>query len=319
MIRSLWKWVRSLFRPGQKENWTIIVFCIVMATVFWFFNALNKNYDAQINYPVSFNIPNDSTIIVTKPLPQQMRLSVSGGGWTLLRKTFWFNIQPIEITINSPEDDYISGNTLTPAIQEVIADLRLREVLTDSLQIHIEKKVAKKLRVNLDSLGVSLAENHLITSPIYKSTDSVEIIGPESIISNWQENFLISINENNIDNDFSGLIDLRKYESSLTNIKPNKISVRFEVDQFEKTTRNFTVRTKNFPANKNLQDSTIAVQFSAPKEYLKNADSIPISIIANYRKRNKQDSTVIPEVEAFGQPLMNVQPDSTKIKIIDIK
>ena len=78
------KWFPTI---GIKENWKVILLSIIGAATFWFFNALNKNYDARISYPLSFSFDRDSVIVV-EPLAEEVKIDVTSGGWNLLRKTF---------------------------------------------------------------------------------------------------------------------------------------------------------------------------------------------------------------------------------------
>ena len=71
--------ILNIFRFNRR-NWRAVVLCVFAATIFWFFNALNKSYTTNINFPLSFDYDRDNFVPV-RNLPAQVRLNVTGNGW----------------------------------------------------------------------------------------------------------------------------------------------------------------------------------------------------------------------------------------------
>lgn len=116
-IKEIFSWIGSLFSSSKKESWRVILLCLLAGTTFWLLNALNKNYNTKINYPIRFLLDNADSVVIVKELPEKVEIDVSGGGWNLLRKTYWFNINPITIPLNNPTQiNYILGSSLEPII-----------------------------------------------------------------------------------------------------------------------------------------------------------------------------------------------------------
>ena len=67
----------------NRRNWKAVVLCMFTATIFWFFNALNKTYTTNINFPLDFEFDRQNFIPV-KGLPQFVRLNVleTGGSFS---------------------------------------------------------------------------------------------------------------------------------------------------------------------------------------------------------------------------------------------
>jgi hypothetical protein len=55
----------------NKKNWKAVVLCVFAAMIFWFFNALNKNYTTNISFPIAFDY-NDNVYIPIRPLPSEV-------------------------------------------------------------------------------------------------------------------------------------------------------------------------------------------------------------------------------------------------------
>ncbi len=107
------------------NNWKVVLLSIIGATTFWFFNALNKDYDARISYPIEFQFDRDSVVIM-QPLPTTLSIDVSSGGWNLLRKTFWFNVTPIQIVLENPtEIGFYTRNSLMPIVSDQLDELKI--------------------------------------------------------------------------------------------------------------------------------------------------------------------------------------------------
>ena len=87
----------------NKKNWKAVVLCIFTATVFWFFNALNKDYTTTISFPLAFDYDRDRFIPV-EPLPRDVRINVTGIGWNLFRRSTRVKVPPLVIPLDRPAD-----------------------------------------------------------------------------------------------------------------------------------------------------------------------------------------------------------------------
>ncbi|MDH5597977.1 MAG: hypothetical protein OEY34_02570, partial [Cyclobacteriaceae bacterium] len=70
----------SFLKFDKSDNWKIVVLCLVTATIFWFFNALNKNYSANIKYPIEFLYDKDLYQAIEIP-PEDVLINLEGVGW----------------------------------------------------------------------------------------------------------------------------------------------------------------------------------------------------------------------------------------------
>ena len=119
----------------NKKNWKAVVLCIFTATVFWFFNALNKEYTTTISFPLEFDYNRDRYIPV-KPLPQDVRINVTGIGWNLFRRSAQVKVPPLVIPLDRPTDvQKIVGSTLPAFFANQLGDFQINFVITDTLHI----------------------------------------------------------------------------------------------------------------------------------------------------------------------------------------
>lgn len=292
--KSILKGLKRLI-TSDKNNWKVVALCVAGATTFWFFNALNKDYATRMNYPVEF-VFDEEGVVVVEELPEQVSIVISGGGWNLLRKTVWFNISPIQILLENPtSQNYITKASLTSIIADQLNEVRLNYVVTDTLYLNIESKESKKVALTIDSAGISLESSFRIVSPIRVQPDSAVFTGPASFINELADSILLYVPYKELNKSFDDVIDLGQLESEKIQVEPEEIRVSFEVARFSRQNKLVPIRPLNFPADSSvfLADTTGVVSFTVREDSVQQVQDARFELIADYRTRNRQDSTVL--------------------------
>lgn len=116
MTLSDFRKIKDVFdRENIKSNRKLVIymFFVGLATIFWFLNALSKEYTTTVNYPVSYSdFP--SKKILSNELPSRLRLTVRAYGFDLLRyKLSFFQ------SINFPVNEY-TNNRLEKSDENII-------------------------------------------------------------------------------------------------------------------------------------------------------------------------------------------------------
>ena len=121
--------------PGKKRKrgqGSILLFCILIATLLWFLRALENQYVTQINHPVRFkNLPDDYVLL--HPLPNRLTLDVEALGFSILRHNWNFSKTPLYIDFNDLKPvmprkkagfrDTVSINGFTKNFSESFGDI----------------------------------------------------------------------------------------------------------------------------------------------------------------------------------------------------
>ena len=305
----------SLIAKIRIRNWKIVILCVIGATTFKLFNALNKNYTTTIHYPVAF-VYNTTGTVVMERLPEDILINVSGGGWNLFRKTLAFNVPPLQIQLEKPtEIGKIAGATLVPVITDQIKNFQLNYVVTDSLNINIEEKVAKTVQLIIDSTQIQLEENYFLVSPVRISPDTATIYGPKSIMDTIKSSFYLSTPSDPADRSFNNQLSVQMLYPSLMEVMPKAAQVSFEVSEFEPRTYNVPIRFKNFPNDSaiHVKQTTILVSAMINKDEAVNEDSIRnhFEVVADYNLMHGSDSTIRPILTKIPESVRQVALDST--------
>lgn len=293
---------------------------VLAAATFWFFNSLNKSYEARLSYPVTFEFDRDSVVIV-KPLPDEVRIDVSSGGWNLLRKTFWFSVEPLVIALDNPtEVKFLTRNSLFDIIKEQLSDLNLNRVVTDTLFISIEPKVEKKVKVVVDSLTIPLARGFRVVDSISYQPDSVVISGPYSLMSRFPDTWLLDFDRNDISGNFERTLDVPLTDKKIMSAYPKSVTVSFTAEEFVRDSVQVEVQSISFPATYRgkeifLKDSLVYIFYTIRSSDAKKVVDSLFSVAADFKMYQRRDSSVTPMILYRPSEVFELEmvPESLKV------
>lgn len=282
---------------NSLNSWKVVLLSLLGATTFWFFNELNKEYTTRLIYPLQFNFDRENVVLM-QPLPESIKVDVSGGGWNLLRRTFiLFNPTPLTIELDNPTlIRFYSRSTLLPVVRDQLSELKVNYLMTDTLYFHIEEKLSKKVAVQIDSAAIQMREDYRIISAMTTSLDSVEFIGPKSFIDSLQSPFVIRILEKSIDDDFDENIDIPLADEDVIEAIPDEIQVDFEVERFDRLAVAVPFDKLNFPEDSSALPTIdqIEVNFTVPRSERKDYQASDFGITVDFNLLDEKDSTIFP-------------------------
>jgi len=279
------------------------------AAIFWFFNALNKDYDTTLGYPVDWQFDSEEYIVIDE-LPERIRINVNGLGWSLLRASLGFKVKPVAILLNNPAaNKKIAGVSLTNRVDDELEELQLNYILDDTLAINIDNRGSRSFGVYIDSTNISLAENYRIVSPISYDIDLLELEGPISLINtNPSDSFVISIKTQQLNSDFDEQLDFEIERPELFLFRPKSTHVTFSVAEFVHAERQVIINQIGFPEGGEtmLKDTTCTVQFVVRKDLEPSVVADSFMISANYTEINNLDSTLILKIQKIPPDVLDV-------------
>ena len=298
--QKIWRAISNFLLPAKKQkNWKVIVLCVVGATTFWFFNALGKEYTTRIDYPIAFTLKLDSIVIV-RPLPAEIQLDVTSGGWDLFRNRLSFNLEPLVIDLEKPlETKFMERSTLLPILAGQLDQMQIKYVVTDTIFFDIEPKTSKYIALTVDSTRIPLAQPYRIVSPIVVRPDSMRITGNKSLIDSLRSPWYISLNIDEVAADFNQTVSLNiGGPNSLLTYAPQAVEVSFQVEPYIFSSYELPIKSAGFPNDSTyrLSQDTAEVSFVIRESYLPRlADSL-FTISCNFDNLNRTDSTLFLRV-----------------------
>ncbi|WP_111670877.1 YbbR-like domain-containing protein [Algoriphagus litoralis] len=313
---------KSSGRISSKKlsNLKVVVLCIAAATTFWILNALNKdNYTTIVDYPIAWDYDQDNYMAV-QPLPETVPIQISGNGWDLLRKYFQLNEPPYIINLEEPSTrNYLLTADLKRPLGDFITPTNLIGTLEDSIIFHIDKIEQRKLNLVIDSTSFSLAKNIEIEGPIRFSPEQVTVKGPTSVLDIFQGKFPVSINENRISQNFqkSVPISIDKALSEFVTLEEESVEVNFSIIQFLEGNKRLKVKKNNFPRDVTLENEEITpmITYLVDGSKVTELKDIEFDAILDYRKRNREDSTITIEVRPNPSYIKEIKVDPLFVKL----
>jgi hypothetical protein len=243
--------IQSIFNllRFNSRNWKAVALCIFAATVFWFFNALNKSYTTNINFPLVFDFDRERFIAI-RPLPEVVRFNVTGMGWNLFRRSAGLKIPPLVVPLPQPtEVKKIVGSTLPALVSNQPEGFAINFVLTDTLHLAIEPKAERLVNVRVDIPTLLLKKGYGLVSDIEISPDTVRIEGPVKLINSLPQYLELKLSDRNIDDDFSEHIEVKFLNDELIKRNPPTVLVSFQVDRYVELENSIPLEIVNPPKN----------------------------------------------------------------------
>jgi len=283
----------------------IFFYCFLAGSLIWLFNELNNRSNATIFYPINFEYDESENFIEIEPNPNLVEISINGTGWNLLRNLFKINIKKAEYKLNNPAQiKYVPSSSLIPNISESLENISLNYVVTDSVFFKIELKKTKSLMLKFDSLEVDLRDNFKVVSDIIISDEIISVQGPESLINNLPDEYLLKLKEKNISRNINSNISIEPF-GNFSEVSPNIVTVNFLVSEF--INDEITLDLKYDEDGYDI-DTTIVVTYEMEKGIkLDDEDSLYLS----YKIINE---TIIPEVLGASKiEVIDLIPNSIKL------
>jgi hypothetical protein len=312
------KLINSIFNVLRfnQRNWKAVVLCIFAATVFWFFNALNKTYTTNLRFPLSFDYDHDNFVPV-KALPRDIRINVTGNGWVLFRRSTGVKIPPLEIPVERPLDTRkIVGSTLPAFFVNQIEGLEINYVLTDTLYVNLEPKAGRWIHLKLDTTKLRLKEEFGLASGISIMPDSIFIEGPKPVITNLNDTVSITIPFTDIDERFSEDVEVSLPSLDVIRRDPPTVHIMFNVQKMVTIKDSITLVIQNLPDNvlPIIGRKRIPVEIAIPQNMTDEFILDSMRAILDLAEVKRGSRMVMPEVSGLPPFSKVISIDSVRIK-----
>jgi hypothetical protein len=280
-----------------------IFFCIAMATVIWFFHALNKTYSTKVKYPLELTIK-QSNVVALIPTPKFIELNVFGEGWAILRTKLGLGIEPIHVEVKNPTKvRHLALNSFLGVLQKNLVDLKINGFVADSLDLHYEQLASKEVAIRIHAPDIALRENYRITSPIHIEPAKMIFKGAVSLVDKISDTIFVTLQDTDIARDYNRKTKVALPEHLHLESTQEDVNVSFTVAPFIKNSKILPLTLLYFPKDSTsfVQETTGIVQYQIPENLPDRLVPDTMHIILDYRLFNPIDSTI--------KPYLNKLPD----------
>lgn len=282
----------------NKKNWKAVVLCLMAATVFWFFNALNKTYTTILAFPVEFQYDQENFIPVEN-LPQEVKMNVTGMGWSLLRRSAGVKVPALFMPLERPTDvKKLVGSSLPIVFASQLADLQINFVATDTLHIDIEPIDGRWLKLTMPDLSKNIRSGYGMASNVTLTPDSVFVQGPRRIVRELANPYPVVYDRINIDDNQEGTALVQFRHQQLVG-EPQQVSISFSVDKLVELKDSTKVEFINIPARvrpaisiKQIHYTLLLPESSMHTSYTKES----ITAILDFKQTQTGKSRIAPTI-----------------------
>jgi len=255
---------RKIRTPFSKDV-LIFLFCMLLATLFWFLNTLSKTTEHELTIPIKYkNIP--AQYIVSAPLCRNVKVKVKDLGFSILIYHFTHKDSVITIDLKNrfSRDKRIVGINPKELKENVLNILNptmsLINIEPKDLEIKYEKLYEKELQVILNG-DINLSQQYILKGEVQLVPSKITVYGSKSILDTMSaiQTKHLSIKDINTSK------RIITYPQPIHNIRfqTNRIQVIIPVELFTEKTITIPIIGKNVPNNIKLRTfpATVNVSF----------------------------------------------------------
>jgi len=263
-VKTTWvykvaKYLKKVYFRNDKRVVAYLI-CVVIATFFWFLNALSKNYTVDMVVPVSYyNFPDNKTLS-SKP-PDQFNLKVKAHGFTILRHRLSLFFIPMDFNVNDLTNNLMADNHksnyafparqfLTEIAYLLSNDMEILSMTPDTLSFKFDQMGQKRIKVK-PSLIVNLKKQYRISGNVQSTPDSVTVYGPQQAIDTLQYARTEALRFDNADEPVKEKALINKIKDIY--FEPRQIELSFPVEEYTESQQSVQVQVNNQPANLNVK------------------------------------------------------------------
>jgi hypothetical protein len=230
------------------------LFFVVISTIAWLLIALNKEYTADVSYPVRYvNFPAGKVLV--GDLPDRLTLSISSGGFTIIRYKLSSPLQPITFNVGSfslnrvNREDATRFFLLTRLAREKVSqqlgtEIQVLQIRPDSLIFVFAEVVEKEVPVQ-PVLDLDFVKPYGLKGSVVTIPRKVVVSGPSVIVDTLTRIFTRPMK-------IARLKDTITRSLVLENVKylsfsEKKIDVIIPVEKFTEVSMSIPIEAVNLP------------------------------------------------------------------------
>lgn len=301
----------------NRRNWRAVVLCIFTATVFWFFNALNKTYTTNISFPLAFDYDNENFMPV-EGLPSNVRLNVTGNGWELFKRSTGVKMDPLQIPLERPGDvKKIVGSGLKFSFTNQLNGLQINHVLSDTIYLDLEPRIGRWIMLAIDSVQYNIKEGYGLASDIAVMPDSTYVVGPKRVIERIKEPIQLNIPQRNIDEHYIANIPVELPFEELITIEPPAVSVMFNVETMVRVQDSIGLEIVNIPPSVSdvMNTSKIPVTLSIPESFMQGLEMDSVKAVLDLKNFTGGTAKIQPSVAGLPPYSSVIKIDSVIVRL----
>jgi len=237
----------------DKRLFVFLIF-VIIATIFWFLNQLEQEYETNVTLPVRYtNFPEDK--ILVNDLDKYFDIRVKGFGYKLLEYKISNKFLPFVIDVNSitmrmySRKDYVKFYALTKNLsdkieQQLSSELQIITIQPDTLFFDFADRIHKKVPV-VSRVKPLPASQYMIKDQILITPDSITISGANPIIDTINQVYTKKVEINDLTQNFQEFVAIQRYDN--VDYSDEKVKISITIEKFTEGNLKVPLKVKNVP------------------------------------------------------------------------
>ncbi|MBO7506892.1 MAG: YbbR-like domain-containing protein [Paludibacteraceae bacterium] len=284
--------IKRIKRFLTTRDFFIFLIFLVISTVLWAMQALQKDYEATVEVPINYvNLPKD--YIVTNELPTHIRLTLEGKGSNLVRYRIGNSLGPIQVDMEEVANGKrkVATSTYFGQINKQIkSETHIRRSSPDSILYVLEKQKKKTVFVALDA-EIELEQQYTFSDSIQVTPAKVTAFGPQTELSKLDTIHTELLTISNVKDTITKQIGLQGIRN--VRFSDTVITVTIMSEKFTEKSVQLPIAIKNVPNNCTLRifpsATTINYQVGLSSYEKVDASSFSLYVDFNEAKKNGKD------------------------------
>lgn len=262
---------RIKFIPGKirlSKNIITYLICLVIASILWLMNALNKEYAVEMAYPVKYiNMPEGKYPVST--LPTKFQLEIKAKGFTLvghrIRTSFLpitFNMATYIPSLKEKDDSWeyhLNTNDIKDRIGgQLSSEMRLMKIYPEEIIFRFGHAKTRKVAV-LPTVDYTLKRQYILNG-ITTTPDSISVSGPAALVDTLRFIRTAPIEVSELGKNLIRSTRLLPIPNCI--FEDRNIEVDIRVEQFTEAKKFITLVPKHVPDSMNIRLFPAQVEIS---------------------------------------------------------
>ncbi len=298
------------------KDYKLKLVALLFAIFIWFFVVTENQYEYELEMPiVAANVPDGKVILNKLPQTASVKIKGSGKGLIALGVTGDSNVR-----LDLSDVEKRRTFRLGPKYVFIARPLGVvaEEVITpDSITVVLDELLKKKVPIN-PKIRVATAPGYTIVGDIQLKPDSVEIVGPKSLVAAIESVDTQQQEFSDLKMDVKKIIPLAPLPSEKIAVSASQVEVSIDIQKLlEITVNGVPVQVRNAPANLRVQviPSTLDLVLEGGGDLLTQVSRDDIVAYIDYsRLKNSSTNEVPAAIETpKGVGYRDVQPRTFKL------
>jgi YbbR domain-containing protein len=233
----------------MKKKLPIIIASFIFAVIIWISVLLGNSFIYKIQIPLKTFI-NDNEVAVKSELPATVFLNLKTQGWKLLSillskdLAFYCILSAKENSFKYQFANAVAEN------QWLSPDIKIVDISPVFLQIELDKKISKRVKVN-PNVDIIFRKGYGLARQLHVFPDSVTITGAKTLLSRISEISTKDFFVEEVSNQFIEQVGIN--HSPAIEVDPKLVKVYGDVQKIvDREMQNIPIELKNAPMDKTI-------------------------------------------------------------------